>query len=267
MPYFPPAGGGVVLPNSIDDTLLADMPDGTVKGRALGAGVGDPTSLTPAQLNTLLNVAKGLQVFGITGTYTRSPGCSKALVIVVGGGGGGGGVNATSAGTGGAGGGGAGGGCSIKFVSPGVTEAVTVGIGGTAGAPGTAGGTGATSSFGAHCSASGGGGGNGHGPSGGAIGAYGGIGGVGASGSLNFNGSDGGYAIGTAVAPASAISGFGGGSFFGGSAFARSLVDNSVGVTGRNYGGGGSGGSSYNGSAAQSGGAGAPGVVFVFEFA
>jgi len=54
MPYFPPTGGGVVLPNSLDDTLLADMPDGTVKGRALGAGVGDPTNLTVAQLWALL---------------------------------------------------------------------------------------------------------------------------------------------------------------------------------------------------------------------
>jgi hypothetical protein len=50
MPYFPPVGGGVLLPNSIDNALLADMAAGTVKGRALGAGFGDPTDLTAQQL-------------------------------------------------------------------------------------------------------------------------------------------------------------------------------------------------------------------------
>jgi hypothetical protein len=54
MPYFPPVGGGVLLPNSIDNALLADMADGTVKGRPLGAGLGDPQDLTLAQLRALL---------------------------------------------------------------------------------------------------------------------------------------------------------------------------------------------------------------------
>ena len=55
MPYFPPApGGGVLLPNTIDNVMLVDMPDGTVKGRALGAGVGDPQDLTLTQLRVLL---------------------------------------------------------------------------------------------------------------------------------------------------------------------------------------------------------------------
>jgi len=56
MPYFPSApGGSVLLPNTIDDAMLVDMPAGTVKGRALGAGTGDPTNLTTAQLWALLS--------------------------------------------------------------------------------------------------------------------------------------------------------------------------------------------------------------------
>jgi len=55
MPYFPSApGGSILLPNTIDNAILTDMPDGTVKGRALGAGVGDPQDLTLAQLRALL---------------------------------------------------------------------------------------------------------------------------------------------------------------------------------------------------------------------
>lgn len=54
MPYFPPAGGSVILPNSVDNTLLTDMADSTIKGRALGAGLGDPQDLTLIQLRTLL---------------------------------------------------------------------------------------------------------------------------------------------------------------------------------------------------------------------
>jgi len=55
MPYFPPAGGGVLLPNSIDNALLADMIAARIKGRALGAGLGDPTDLTGSQIAAILN--------------------------------------------------------------------------------------------------------------------------------------------------------------------------------------------------------------------
>lgn len=54
MPYYPQAPGFNPLPNSITDAQLSDMPDGTVKGRALGAGLGDPTNLTGAQVAALL---------------------------------------------------------------------------------------------------------------------------------------------------------------------------------------------------------------------
>jgi len=58
MPYFPSApGGSVLLPNTIDNTILMDMPAGTVKGRAAGAGTGDPQDLTQAQLQAMVGLS------------------------------------------------------------------------------------------------------------------------------------------------------------------------------------------------------------------
>jgi len=55
MPYYPQSPGFYPPLNSVTDAQLVDMPDGTVKGRALGAGLGDPTNLTPAQLQALIS--------------------------------------------------------------------------------------------------------------------------------------------------------------------------------------------------------------------
>ena len=54
MPYYPQSPGFYPPLNSVTDAQLVDMPDGTVKGRALGAGLGDPQNLTPAQLQAIL---------------------------------------------------------------------------------------------------------------------------------------------------------------------------------------------------------------------
>jgi len=48
-----------VAVNGVTNTLLADMAQATVKGRASGAGTGDPTDLTAAQLITILLAADG----------------------------------------------------------------------------------------------------------------------------------------------------------------------------------------------------------------
>ena len=48
-----------VKADSISNTLLSNMGDTTVKGRAVGAGTGDPTDLTAAQLITIINTADG----------------------------------------------------------------------------------------------------------------------------------------------------------------------------------------------------------------
>ena len=46
MPLFPQGGG--LYPDSIDNSILADMAEATVKGRAAGGGAGNPQDLTMA---------------------------------------------------------------------------------------------------------------------------------------------------------------------------------------------------------------------------
>lgn len=58
MPYFPPVGGSAFPPNSVGNDSLTDMAQGTVKGRASGAGTGDPQDLTPAQLGQILSLTR-----------------------------------------------------------------------------------------------------------------------------------------------------------------------------------------------------------------
>ena len=45
----------------VSNAKLANMTQSTIKGRASGAGTGDPTDLTAAQVRTILNVADGAQ--------------------------------------------------------------------------------------------------------------------------------------------------------------------------------------------------------------
>jgi len=119
-----------------------------------------------------------VQTFTSSGTYTRSAGVLKALVMLVGGGGGGG-----STATGG--GGGAGG---FSFVEIDMTSissiTATIGAGGAHSAPG---GSGGTTSLSTHAQATGGGGGQ--------SGAFnvsdGGIGGIGSLGDVNSDGQQG----------------------------------------------------------------------------
>jgi hypothetical protein len=54
-----PAGSNAseILPNKVLDSMLADVPEATVKGRNSGMGTGDPGNLSMATLGTLLNLA------------------------------------------------------------------------------------------------------------------------------------------------------------------------------------------------------------------
>jgi parallel beta-helix repeat protein len=53
-----------VIPNDqVSNAKLANMADSTIKGRAAGAGSGDPTDLTAAQVLTILGVSSSLHVF------------------------------------------------------------------------------------------------------------------------------------------------------------------------------------------------------------
>lgn len=44
-----------IAANAVTNTKLADMAQATIKGRAVGAGTGDPTDLTPAQATAILD--------------------------------------------------------------------------------------------------------------------------------------------------------------------------------------------------------------------
>ncbi len=52
-----------IAANSISNTMLNDMAQSTIKGRASGAGTGDPTDLTAAQVRTIINVADGANAY------------------------------------------------------------------------------------------------------------------------------------------------------------------------------------------------------------
>ena len=52
-------GATTIVANAVTNAKAADMPADTMKGRALGAGAGDPTDLTVAQVRALLAIVDG----------------------------------------------------------------------------------------------------------------------------------------------------------------------------------------------------------------
>lgn len=198
-----------------------------------------------------------MTVFTSSGTWTRDASTTRVIAEVVGGGGGGGGGTSGDIGSGGGGGG-----YSMRLIAaPGATETVTIGAGGAGGSD-AAGATGGTSSFGAWLSATGGVGGN----QGSGSAVAGGAGGAGASGDLNLTGQDGHRSRLVMNTGSPYPLGAGGGNAargFGFGAPDRTTASTGNGVAGISYGGGGSGSLS---SSAQPGGAGAPGIVIVWEY-
>lgn len=59
----PGIGTTHIADNAIDNAKLDDMAQATIKGRASGAGTGDPEDLTAAQARTILNVADGANAY------------------------------------------------------------------------------------------------------------------------------------------------------------------------------------------------------------
>jgi hypothetical protein len=276
-----------VSDDQITNAKLAEMVEATVKGRAAGAGTGNPSDLTAAQVLTLLGAFAGvpIQVFTATGanTYTPTAGMKYCIVISTGAGGGGGGAVVSggvdtwvAAGAGG----GAGGTCIEAFSAAtiGASQTVTIGTGGTAGASsGGNGGNGGNTTFGALHTANGGSGGAGLSGTTAAAATAGGAGGTGSGGTMNITGGDGGAGVAGGVDGTTdlclGISGHGGGSLWGGGARsvsgATATISGDVtvaGVAGAAYGSGGSGAVALTTTTGGAGGAGANGVCLVIEF-
>lgn len=208
-------------------------------------------------------VLSDVKVFESSGTWTKPTGLYAVLVKVVGGGGAGGGAQATNSGETSSGSGGGGGGYSEKHIlaaSLGATETVTVGAGGTANS-GAAGGDGGTTSFGAHLQATGGTGGLTLAKSSLAGFGAGVAGGIGSDGDVNAAGDASGFCSRGATSLGSSA---GGGSALGGGGLG--VITSAAGNNGGAYGGGGSGACNSASQNARSGGAGAAGVVIVYEF-
>lgn len=239
----------------------------------IAAGAADRTLTLTADATLPQSLQPGLtamRVYTANDTWTKPAGLHSAVILLVGGGGGGGGLAAGGAGTVGAAGGGGGGGyCLVRELAAtlGATETVTVGAAGAAGSAGT-GGTGGTTSFGAHCSATGGSGGTTDSASTGARSSVGGAGGVGSSGDVNGAGAGGGAGIGLGsgelAASSISLSGAGGSSALGGGGVGRAT--DGAGGAGGVYGGGGGGARVVPSGSNRDGGAGAAGVVIVYEY-
>lgn len=210
---------------------------------------------------------RSVQVFTANGTYTATAGLKRAKITVLGGGGAGGGSDATGAAQGSAGAGGAAGGIAIKTVSAatiGASQTVTIGAGGT-GVSAASGNNGGTSSFGAIVSATGGSGGAKAGVAN-AAGVSGPAGGVGSSGDINGNGASGGPAFfSNAGGNFFNVAGKGADSPYGGGGVPV-VQGTSGGGVGVGFASGGGGAATASGGVAQTGGAGAPGIVIVEEF-
>lgn len=208
-----------------------------------------------------------IQKFTSSGTYTPTPGVTKIIVEMVGGGGGGGGAPAGSSTSNSVGGGGGSGAYMLASItSPAASYAITIGTGGAAGTTGQ-GTSGGSTTFGSLVTCGGG--------SGGYTGT--------ASGAPNAAGGGFGANAPTATGVTVILSmggGFGqpgymisGGSGNGGNGASLRLGNggfgsaNGTGSVGNGYGSGGGGAlTSTTNTTQQNGGAGAPGIVIIYEY-
>jgi hypothetical protein len=246
--------------------------------------VADPSATGDAtnkgSVDTLLLSKVGaikIQKFTASDNYTPTAGLIFCVVEVQGGGGAGGGCPAAASGQASAASGG-GGGCYMRstFTAAQITAAlsggviaVTIGAGGTGVSAGT-GNTGGTSSLGSLITAGGGSGGLARASSAAVYsGAQGGAGGAAGTCGNPYNhvpGGDGGQPF---TGGQLGLSGFGGGSHFGGTTAAPMTVaagQSYAGNAGTTYGGGGSGALAASTGGAQAGGAGAAGVLVITEY-
>lgn len=247
---------------------------GTLQATNSGPNWGSIAEVTPRPQAIKSCIVQSPTVFTSSGTWTAADGLVYVIAEVLGGGGGGGGADGGAGSGAGCGAGGSGGGYALEYLTvsqAGTSQTVTVGAGGTAGVAsgGGSGGTGGNSDFGAAPLTRGIGGNGGSGDTSptttntatntGATPAS------GSGGDINIQSSPGGAnaIFGEAPGCRSGRGGRGAGPFGGGGGYSR--VGNAAGIDGYNYGGGGSGGSVAGSSTDRAGGAGADGLVVVWE--
>lgn len=258
-----------VMVGGAGDSLVS-LPTGSLGQVLVSGGAGANPSFQTVSVTGITQVKT--VVFTSSGTYTPTPNMQYCIVEVVGGGGGSGGVVASNINQTYVSAGGGGGGYARKTFDAatiGVSQAITIGAGGTAGAAGNnAGGTGGTTSFGALLSATGGSGSTG----GATIPSFpeGGDGGIGLLGDINIEGTKGGGAQVIRVAFSSTSGGYiyyagdGGASFYSPQVPARRQA--SVAGMSKLYGSGASGRAQSGTGGAQSGAAGASGICIITEY-
>ena len=212
------------------------------------------------RLTRILNIYNG------TTTYTPTAGTRALYVECIGGGGAGGGAAAASSNLSLGGGGGAGA-YSAKWLTGSIKSSYTVSVGaGGTGVSGAAGNAGGSTTFDSPsiCTAAGGSGG-GTLAAGTAVNTQGGgAGGLSSSGvgDLKLDSADGGWGL--RLSASIGRAGSGGGAPIGGG-LTGAPAATAAGIAGGNYGGGGSG--AITTAAVQTGGAGASGVIRIWEFA
>jgi len=269
-----PKGSGTVNPSalSVNSAFTFPTTDGTNEQvlQTDGAGVVTWENSGGGAVETI-----NIQKFTASGVYTPTVGMQQCIVEMVGGGGGGAGAD-TEGGSGPYTGSNGGGGEYSKSIFPaatiGVSQAVTIGAGGTGGTntPQTVGATGGTSSLGALITAIGGGGGQVRAPPGFTVG---GIGGTGGTGDITFVG----QAADDIISPASdspVVFGASGGSVFGFGlpvkTTSNQVAPYGTGRTAPNYGVGGGGGMGTTigvvPAVGHDGGVGSDGYMIITEY-
>jgi len=247
-------------------TVTVKTPSGTGVASTSGSSVivyGDGVNINTS--NSPGSLLGSPQIFTVSGTYTPTPGTKKIIVEVQGGGGGGGGIGAAGSSTVAIGNGGGAGGYAKSMITSGITTtAITVGTGGAGGnlAP-TNGTDGGLSSFGSVIVANGGGGGLAQAQTGVPYTVTPSTGGVCTGGNI-VNARGGASSPGIAASTGAIFPGNGGASFYGGQTLSPAN-NGATPVSALGYGNGGGGGFAYN-RAGFSGGAGAGGVVIVWEY-
>lgn len=268
-----PSNAEVILDTLID--AKGDLIAGTAADTPARVAVGTNRTILEADSAATPGVVwaaralglKSMQVFTISGTWTRPTGIRRVLVEVVGGGGGGGGCPSAAAGTssGSAGGGGSGAAVALLDVSAIASSTITVGGGGAGGAAGANDGVDGSASSWADGTNTVTGNGGGFGAAGGlTFTVRGGTGGSGSGGNFVVPGQGGGGGVSSGQS-ASAVAGAGGSSLVGGGAPPpnANVVGN---ASAANSGGGGSGAADNGTATARGGGAGGSGIVIVFEY-